>query len=45
MGSNRALTALGYRKQEAIQAVHACYQEGLTVEEILKLSLKKLIKF
>lgn len=40
-----ALTALGYRKQEAIQAVHACYQEGLTVEEILKLSLKKLIKF
>lgn len=40
-----ALAALGYRKQEAIQAVHACYQEGLTVEEILKLSLKKLIKF
>lgn len=40
-----ALTALGYSKQEAMQAVHTCYQEGLTVEEILKLSFKKLIKF
>ena len=41
----QALIALGYSKSEAIQAVNACYQEGLTVEEILKLSFKKLIKF
>nr|WP_251855616.1 Holliday junction branch migration protein RuvA [Clostridium sp. MD294] len=40
-----ALTSLGYSRSEAMQAVNACYKEGLSVEEILKLSFKKLIKF
>lgn len=40
-----ALTSLGYSRSEAVQAVNACYKKGLTVEEILKLSFKKLIKF
>ena len=37
------LTALGYSKSEAVKAVHASYQEGLSVEEILKLALKKMV--
>lgn len=40
-----ALTSLGYSRSEAMQAVNACYKEGLSVEEILKLSFKKLTKF
>lgn len=40
-----ALTSLGYSRSEAMRAVNACYKEGLSVEEILKLSLKKLTKF
>lgn len=40
-----ALTSLGYSRSEAMRAVNACYKEGLLVEEILKLSLKKLTKF
>ena len=39
------LTALGYSKSEAVKAVHASYQEGLSVEEILKLALKKMVNF
>ena len=40
-----ALTSLGYSRSEAMRVVNACYKEGLSVEEILKLSLKKLTKF
>lgn len=40
-----ALTSLGYSRSEAVQAVNACYKEGLSVEETLKLSFKKLTKF
>ncbi|MEY8320232.1 Holliday junction branch migration protein RuvA [Lachnospiraceae bacterium 46-61] len=39
------LTSLGYSRSEAMRAVNACYKEGLSVEEILKLSLKNLTKF
>ena len=39
------LTALGYSKSEAVKAVHESYQEGLSVEEILKLALKKMVNF
>lgn len=39
------LIALGYSKSEAVKAVHASYQEGLSVEEILKLALKKMVNF
>lgn len=38
-----ALTVLGYSRTEAAQAVHAVeYTEGMTVEEVLKQSLKNL---
>jgi len=40
-----ALISLGYSRSEAMQSVNACYKEGLSVEEILKLSFKKLTKF
>ena len=39
------LISLGYSRSEAMRAVNDGYKEGLSVEEILKLSLKKLIKF
>ncbi len=38
-----ALTALGYSKSQAVKAVCESYEEGLSVEEILKLALKRMV--
>lgn len=40
-----ALSTLGYSRSEAAKAVSAIECEGLTTEDILKLALKKLVKF
>ncbi len=40
-----ALSTLGYSRSEAVKAVSAIECEGLTTEDILKLALKKLVKF
>lgn len=40
-----AMTALGYSRSEAAKAVNQVAAEGMTTEEILKASLKKMITF
>lgn len=38
-----ALVVLGYRTKEANQAVKAVYQDGMTLEELVKQALRKLM--
>ena len=40
-----AMTALGYSRSEAAQAVNAVAAEGMTTEDILKAALKRMITF
>ena len=40
-----AMTALGYSRSEAAQAVSAVAAEGMTTEDILKAALKRMITF
>lgn len=40
-----AMTALGYSRSEAAQAVRAVAAAGMTTEEILKAALKRMITF
>lgn len=42
-GAVEALTALGYSASQSLAAVRKVWQEGMTVEEILKQSLKVII--
>lgn len=39
-----ALTALGYSRSEAVQAVDRIYDASLTTEDLLKLALKSMVK-
>ncbi len=39
-----ALLVLGYRNAEAVKAVKAAYRDGISLEELVKLSLRKLMK-
>lgn len=39
-----ALVVLGYRSSDAAKAAKAVYEDGLTLEELVKLSLRKLMK-
>lgn len=39
-----ALTALGYSRSEAVQAVDRIYDTSLTTEDLLKLALKSMVK-
>ena len=39
-----ALVVLGYRSADASKAVKAVYEDGLTLEELVKLSLRNLMK-
>ena len=39
-----ALVVLGYRSSDAAKAAKSAYEDGLTLEELVKLSLKNLMK-
>ena len=39
-----ALVVMGYRSSDAAKAAKAVYEDGLTLEQLVKLSLRKLMK-